>query len=51
VGSQRKAVDVEQQHYSGLDDEGNPTDENPYYLRPTRYQPPMAVRMGVEVGF
>jgi hypothetical protein len=51
VASPRKAVDFDQIRYLGMDAEGNATNANPNYLRATRYQPPMAVRLGVEVGF
>jgi len=51
VASQRKAVVYDQQHFFGLDENGTPADANPNYGRATRYQPPMAVRLGVEVDF
>jgi hypothetical protein len=45
VGSEREAVDFDQlQSYDG----GEP---NPTYGMPTRYQSPMAVRLGFEVDF
>jgi hypothetical protein len=51
VGSPRRAVAFDQKHYFGVDDNGNPTGENPTYGKPTRYQAPMAVRLGAQVGF
>ena len=30
---------------------GGQTDVNPNYLQPTRFRPPMMVRLGLEVGF
>jgi len=51
VASQRRPVNYDQQHYFGMAEDGTPIDPNPFYGRPTRYQPPMAVRLGVELGF
>jgi hypothetical protein len=51
VASGRRAVTVDQIHYSALDAQGNQTAPNPNYLKPTRYQPPMSVRLGTEVEF
>jgi hypothetical protein len=52
IGSPRKPVDYDEVHYTGdLDDEGNQTDPNPTYGEPIRFQPPMAVRVGMEVDF
>jgi len=48
--SQRKAVLYDQIHYFNTDDEGNPTVPNPSYLEPLLYQPPMTVRLGLEIG-
>jgi len=49
--SQRKPVNIDQQHYFGQDENGNQIALNPNYLRPLLYQPPMTVRLGLEVGF
>lgn len=49
--SQRKATRYDEVHYRALDESGNQTDPNPNYRRPLSYQPPMAVRLGMEVGF
>lgn len=51
VASQRTAVDFDQTHYSLADEDGNQIGENPKYLTPTKYQPPMTVRLGLEIGF
>ena len=49
--SQREVVNLDQLHYVGLDEAGNPGELNPNYLTPTRYQPPLTVRLGMEVSF
>jgi hypothetical protein len=51
VGSPQKAVDVDMTHYFGRDDAGNQIGENPNYLSPTEYQPPMAARIGLAYEF
>jgi hypothetical protein len=47
VGNPRRAVRVEELHYLTSDR----TAINPNYKHPTAYQPPMAARLGVQVGF
>ncbi len=37
------------QRYSHVDESGNAT-PNPLYQQPLAYQPPMAVRLGMQVG-
>jgi carboxypeptidase family protein/TonB-dependent receptor-like protein len=51
LASARRAVTVDQHHYSALDGQGNQTAPNPNYLKPTRHQPPMSVRLGGVIGF
>ncbi len=51
VASARKPVTVDQVHFSALDFQGNQSAPNPNYLRPSRYQPPMMVRLGTTIGF
>jgi len=51
IGSQRTALDNDQLHYFGADEDGNQTTPNPNYLVATRYFPPMSARLGFEVGF
>ena len=51
VGSPRKAVNFDEQHFNGVDDDGNQVSPNPRYGQATRYQPPMTVRLGAEVSF
>ena len=51
IGNFRKEVNVDQIHYTGLTEEGRQTGENPNYLMPIAYQPPMSVRLGIEVSF
>lgn len=51
VGNPREVVRVDQQHFFELDSNGNQANENPNYLQPTAFQPPMTARLGVEVNF
>lgn len=51
IFSQRKAVDIDQLKYNGLDENGSPISPNPTYGQAYYYQPPMSVRFGVEVDF
>lgn len=48
--SQRKATRVEQLRYLDLDASGNPTSPNPFYRHGTAFQPPMSLRVGIELG-
>ncbi|MBN1443115.1 MAG: hypothetical protein JXA90_10410, partial [Planctomycetes bacterium] len=51
LGSQRTAVQYDPVHYRDVDASGNQLDPNPYYGEPIRFQPPMAMRLGMEVAF
>jgi hypothetical protein len=51
VLNQQTVVDVDQRHYYGQDESGNPIGENPNYLQPTRLQPSFAARLGLVLGF
>jgi hypothetical protein len=51
VASARQPVTFDQVHFSALDQQGNQTAQNPNYLKPSRYQPPMFVRVGTTIGF
>ena len=51
IASQQKPVDIDQQHYFSLDDNGNPIFLNSNYGLAFRYQPAMSVRFGIETGF
>lgn len=51
VASQRKPVDFDQSKYVGADPVTGEPIPNPTYGYATRYQPPMALRMGLEVLF
>jgi hypothetical protein len=51
IGSRRTPVVFDQIHYFNADENGNQINPNPLYGRATRFQPPMAVRMGLELGF
>lgn len=51
VASGRRAVTADQLHFAALDAQGRQTAPNPNYLQPSRYQPPMGVRLGAEVLF
>jgi len=47
----RKTVYVDQVHYYSRDGEGIWQNENPYYLREVFYQPPLTLRLGLEIRF
>jgi hypothetical protein len=51
IASQQEPVDIDQLHYFGTDENGNPTDPNPTYGRAYRYQQPMSMRLGMEINF
>ena len=51
VARQRKPVLFDEFHYFNVDENGNQINPNPLYGQATRFQPPMAVRLGLEVGF
>ncbi len=51
VGHPRRAVRWDELHYLTLDENGDPATPNPDYRQPMAYQPPMAVRVGVEASF
>ena len=51
VASARRPVTLDQVHFSAVDAEGNQTAPNPNYLAPTRYQPPMMIRLGATMEF
>jgi hypothetical protein len=51
VGNPRRAVTVDELHYATLDENGNPASPNARYRQATAYQPPMAVRLGIQAGF
>ncbi len=51
IGSRRTPVAYEQVHYFSLDENGANINLNPLYGKATRYQPPMAVRLGMEIDF
>jgi hypothetical protein len=51
IASQRKPVDIVQQHYFDVDENGQPINLNPNYGLAWRYQPPMSIRFGMEVSF
>lgn len=50
IASQFKPVDINQAHYFGLDEEGNPEFPNPFYGKAYRYQQPMSIRFGLEIS-
>lgn len=51
LAGQRAPVDVDQVHYFGVDPNGNRLYPNPTYAFVTSYQPPMSMRLGMEVSF
>ena len=51
IASQKQAVAQDQYHYYGVDENGNPIYPNENYGEPTKFQPPMSVRLGMEVNF
>ncbi len=51
VASARRPVTVDQVHFSALDPKGNQAAPNPNFLKPSRYQPPMLVRLGTTIEF
>jgi hypothetical protein len=51
VGSLREATDFDQIHFRGLDEEGNQAWPNATYGQAIGYQPPMSVRVGMEMNF
>ncbi|MFC1573090.1 hypothetical protein ACFL6M_05770, partial [Candidatus Eisenbacteria bacterium] len=51
VASQRRPVFYDELHYRALDEEGNQANPNSNFGRPIGYQPPMAMRLGMEVDF
>ena len=48
--SPRKAVFLDQVRWLALDDAGRPTTPNPFYGTGLQFQPPMTLRIGVELG-
>jgi hypothetical protein len=51
IASRRKPVDIDQRHYSQVDANGVPFDPNSTFGQAYRYQPPMSLRVGMEVTF
>ena len=51
IGSPSTVVQRDQTKYLGLDANGNQSYPNPVYGSPMRFQPPMSMRLGLEVGF
>jgi hypothetical protein len=49
LGNPRRAVGYDMKRYLNIDDEGNLIDPNPNYHQETSWQPPMYVRVGIEV--
>jgi hypothetical protein len=49
--SQKEAVQYNQQHYYDSDASGNQISPNSTYGLPVQFQPPMSVRLGMEVNF
>ena len=51
IGSPREGVDYVQDRYLDRDAEGNFIVENPLYGQAIMYQPPFAVRAGINIDF
>lgn len=51
IASQRKPVQFVEERYFDIDQNGNGVGPNPSYGKAYRYQPPMAVRLGLEASF
>jgi len=51
IGSPLVVVQQDQTKYNGLDANGNQAYPNPAYGLPTRFQPAMSMRLGLEVSF
>ena len=51
IGSPRRAVSFDQVHFQDVDENGTQILPNPNYLKPTRFQPPMSVRLGLIADF
>lgn len=51
IGSQRTVVQRDQWHYFTQTADGQQTDANPAYGMPLRFQPPMSMRLGMELDF
>ena len=51
VASARRVTQVDQVHFKDVDGMGNQIGENPNFLQPIRFQPPMAARLGMAVAF
>jgi hypothetical protein len=51
LGSQRQVVSQDELHYLDVDANGNPLDPSATYGLPQMFQPPMSVRLGMEVNF
>lgn len=51
VGNPRRVETVDEIHYMTMDENGDPASPNPQYRQATAYQPPMGVRLGMQVDF
>jgi hypothetical protein len=51
LASQRQVVKQDELQYLNTDANGNPVDPSPTYGTPQLFQPPMSVRLGMEVNF
>ncbi|MCK6619058.1 MAG: TonB-dependent receptor [Calditrichaceae bacterium] len=51
IRNDQEVVNIDQVHFFSLDENGNQGQENPNYLQPTAFQPPMSARLGLEVSF
>ena len=51
AGNPRKALDFDQVKYQAVDEEGNQVNPNPNFGAVIRYQPPMTVRLGIQLRF
>ena len=51
IASRRQITEQDELHYLDTDANGSPVDPNGTYGLPRRFQPPMSVRLGMEINF
>jgi hypothetical protein len=51
IGSRRTGVGYDQKRFFNVDENGQQINLNPFYRQAIRFQPPMGIRLGMEVEF